>query len=112
MLSAMEQSAEAIPYGDDEAVIAGIHFTPSRFVRPPRIADSHVSFECKLERIVRVTEGPDAGNLIIGRVLLMHAEDGIVKAGREIDWVGLDPLGRLSGNRYCAIRTVIESETN
>ncbi len=110
LLKAMEQSAEPIPYGEDESTVGIIHLIPSHLVRPRRIAEARISFECTLEQIVRVTEGADAGNLIIGRIVLMHAADDITKNGREIDWLGLDALGRLSGSRYCTTRSVIESE--
>lgn len=112
LLKPMEQSAGPIPYGADDSSIGGIHLIPSQAVRPLRIAEARVSFECTLERIVRVTEGPDAGNLIIGRIVLMHAADDIIRGGREIDWLGLDALGRLSGNGYCTVQSVIESETH
>lgn len=112
LLQVMEQSAGAVPYGEDENTINGIHLVPSQAVKPFRIAEARVSFECSLAQIVRLTDGPDAGNLIIGRVVLMHADDDIVKNGREIDWLGLDALGRLSGNRYCTTRQVIESESH
>lgn len=112
LLKAMEYSAGPIPYGEDDSSIAGIHFTPSKTVRPHRIAEARISFECTLERIVRITEGADAGNLIIGRVVLMHAADDLVINGREIDWLELDALGRLSGNRFCSTRSVIKSQTH
>lgn len=46
----------------------------------------------------------------------MHIRDDLfvtsgIKKGREVDRRGLDPLGRLSGNRYCTVRSVIESDT-
>jgi hypothetical protein len=49
--------------------------------------------------------------LVLGRIQLVHVRDDLLKNGREVDWLGLDVLGRLSGNRYCAVRSVIESET-
>lgn len=112
LLPAMESSARPIPYGDDAEIIRGIHLVPSVKVKPSRIAEAKISFECTLERIVRINEGADAGNLILGRVQLLHVRDGLLKNGRDVDWAGLDALGRLSGNRYCAVRSVIESETN
>lgn len=111
LLGPMEQSAGPIPFGEDASSIGGIQLISSQAVRPRRIADARVSFECVLERIVHITEGADAGNLIIGRVVLMHADDSLVKGGREIDWLGLDALGRLSGSRYCATRHIIVSQT-
>lgn len=112
LLSTMEYSASPIPYGTDEASIAGVHWLPSKIVRPLRIQEARIAFECTLERIVTVSEGPNAGNLILGRIQLVHVRDGLLKNGREVDWLGLDILGRLSGNRYCSIRSVIENETN
>ncbi len=112
LLAAMECSARPIPYGEDISYVKGITLLPSKTIRPYRIQEAKVSFECVLDRIVTVTEGADAGNLIIGRVQLFHANDAFIINGREVDWQGLDALGRLSGNRYCPIQSVIESETN
>ena len=112
LLSIMESSAKPIPYGTDEFSITGIHWLPSKKIKPYRILEAKIAFECTLERIVTVSEGPDAGNLILGRIQLVHVRDGLLKNDREVDWFELDVLGRLSGNRYCAVRSVIESETN
>ena len=112
LLSVMEFSAKSLPYGSDGYSIKGIHWIPSKKIKPYRIQEARISFECTLERIVNVSEGPDAGNLILGRIQLLYVRDDLLKDEREVDWLGLDVLGRLSGNRYCAVRTVIESETN
>ena len=85
LLAVMEYSAKPTPYGTDDISITGINWLPSKIIRPRRIQEAKIAFECTLERIVTVSEGPHAGNLI---------------------------LGRLSGNRYCAVRSVIESEKN
>jgi len=85
---------------------------PSTCIGPLRVQEAKIAFECTLERIVTVSEGPNAGNLILGRVQLVHVRDDLLKNGREVDWRGLDILGRLSGNRYCRVRSVIESEKN
>ena len=112
LLLPMESSARPIPYGEDMSYIEGITLTPSKTIRPYRIKEARVSFECVLDRIITVSKGADAGNLIIGQVQLLHAKDDLVTNGREIDCYGLDALGRLSGNRYCSTQAVIESETN
>lgn len=112
LLSIMEFSAKSLPYGSDKNSIKGIHWIPANKIKPYRIQEAKISFECTLERIVTVSEGPDAGNLVLGRIELAHVQDELLKNEREVDWLGLDVLGRLSGNRYCAVRSVIESETN
>jgi flavin reductase (DIM6/NTAB) family NADH-FMN oxidoreductase RutF len=112
LLSTMEYSAKPIPYGTDETSITDIHWLPSKTIKPHQVQEAKIAFECTLDRIVTVSEGPNAGNLILGRIQLVHVRDDLLKNGREVDWLGLDVLGRLSGNRYCAVRSVIESETN
>ena len=112
LLSIMEFSAKSLPYGRDEKEIKGIHWIPAKTIKPYRIKESKISFECNLERIITVSKGPNAGNLILGRVQLVHVQDNLMKNEREVDWKGLDVLGRLSGNLYCAVQSIIESETN
>jgi len=98
--SAMEKSAQSIPCGEDEATLSTIHFVPSKIVRPPRIQESRIAFECTLEKHVVVGEGACAGNLIVGCIQLAHFDDDVLMNDREVDVSSLDPLGRLSGNRY------------
>ena len=112
LLQPMERSARRIPLGEDLRYITDITLVPSVTIRPPRIVQARVAFECVLDRIIPVGKGIGGGNLILGCIQRMHVSDTLVIDGREIDWRGLDPLGRLSGNRYCAVRSVIESETN
>ncbi len=112
LLKMMESSARPIPYGEDLASIEGIHLEPCQTVKPCRIREAPACYECRLEKIVTLGEGPNTANLILGRVLLMHVRDDLLVNGREVDWRGLDALGRLSGSRYCTIDSVIESDTN
>ena len=112
LLPIMEFSAGPLPYGSDELSIKGIHWVPGKKTRPYRVQEAKISMECTLNRVVAVGEGPDAGNLVLGDVQLVHLRDDLLKNGREVDWLGLDPLGRLSGNRYCAVRTIIEGGAN
>ncbi|GHU37798.1 flavin reductase [Clostridia bacterium] len=111
LLKPMEKSAKPLRAGED-VNIAGITLVPSETVKPLRIREAKIAYECSLEKIERVTEGADAGNLIIGRVKLLHALDELIADGRNVDYRVLDPLGRLSGNAYCTVENVIESETN
>ena len=107
---AMEQTACAMPYGTDEAEAAGLHWAPSHNIKPGRIAEARISFECTLAKVVSVVSGPDSGNLILGRIQLVHPQDDLLRNEREVDTLALDPLGRLSGKRYCTVRDVIETD--
>ena len=112
LIKPMELSAKPLLHGEDESVLNDITFISSKTIKPNRIKEAKVSFECKLEKIIRINEGANAGNLILGRVVIMHINDNILLNGREVNLRALKILGRLSGNRYCTLDTIIESETN
>ena len=109
LLSTVEYTAKPIPYGTDETSITDIHWLSSKTIKAYRVYEAKISFECTLERIITVGERPDAGNLILGWIQLIHVQDEILKNETEVDWLVLDVLGRLSGKRYCAVRKLFES---
>jgi flavin reductase (DIM6/NTAB) family NADH-FMN oxidoreductase RutF len=95
----MNQSSAPYPYGVSEFEKAGVTPLPSIKVKPPRAAESPAAFECELVQIVRLGEGPLAGNLVIGKVVHIHCEDGIYNGGR-IRHQDLKSIGRMEGAWY------------
>jgi flavin reductase (DIM6/NTAB) family NADH-FMN oxidoreductase RutF len=83
---------------------AGLTPLPSARVRPPRIAESAVSLECRLDRIVEV--GSSA--VCIGEVLLFHLRDDVLAPDGTVDPWKLRPLARLGGTSYAPLREVVE----
>ena len=96
----MNQSSAPLPHGESEFEKFNIATAPSTQVRPPRVAASPVSFECRLDRIVRVGEGPLAGNIVIGTVLCAHVSESVLGADGQIDPRKLDTIGRMGGDYY------------
>lgn len=72
---------------DDEFPIAGVTKVPSRVVKPPRVAESPVQFECKVHSILRIEGNSLVGHsdIVIGRVVAIHVKgeyitsDGVSK---------------------------------
>jgi flavin reductase (DIM6/NTAB) family NADH-FMN oxidoreductase RutF len=90
--------------GDYEASIsefevAKLAAAPSKFVRPQRVAESPVSFECKLYQILDFNPGPEGGSLVIGQIVSIHVEEKYLKEGR-LDRNALDLIGRMGGIQY------------
>jgi flavin reductase (DIM6/NTAB) family NADH-FMN oxidoreductase RutF len=83
----------------NEFELAKLTTRPSRVVRPPQVAESPVSFECKLERIIDFGSEPPSGSLVIGEIVCVHLEDGVLKEGR-LDGDLLDLVGRMGGTQY------------
>lgn len=96
----MNATAATLPYGESETERFGIATLPSERVRPPRVADAPVAFECSVSQIVNVGEGAFAANVVFGRILLAHVRDAVLDAEGRPDAGKLDLIGRLGGSGY------------
>lgn len=84
---------------------AGLTAVPSARVKPPRIAESPVHFECRLLQVIEVGRSPNS--LILGEVVHIHVADDVLADGL-VDVHRLRPVGRLGGSQYCRVRDVFE----
>lgn len=98
----MVATSAELPPGESEFVHAGLTPAPSARVRPPRVAESPVSLECALDRIVTISEGPLGGSLVIGRIVHARIDDAVWKDGR-VSHRDLKPVGRLGGSWYARV---------
>ena len=96
----MNLTSAPLPHGESEFEKFNIATAPSTRVRPPRVAASPVSFECRLDRIVRIGEGPLAGNVVFGTVLCAHVNEAVLGADGALDPRKLDTIGRMGGDYY------------
>ncbi len=96
----MNATSAMLPYGESEFEQFAIAAAPSERVRPPRVAEAPVAFECTLERIIQIGEGPLAANVVFGRIELAHVRDDVLGADGKPDAGKLDLIGRLGGNGY------------
>jgi len=104
----MNLCSKELPYGQSEAELAGLTLVPSVKVKPPRVAETPITMECKLLQIVSIGKGPIAGNLIIGEVLVIHIEDTVLDDIGRIDPRKLQSIARLGGDFYCRTTDLFE----
>lgn len=99
LVKAMNVTAVDAPRGVDELMLAGLETAPSSVVRPPRIAESPVAFECV--SLSSVVTGPGQV-VVIGRVLTVHVADDCVldRERAHIDTPKLDLVARSYGSDY------------
>lgn len=83
----------------NEFELAKVTPEPSNIVRPPRVAESPVSFECKLHQIIDFSTAPTGGSLVIGQIVSIYINDAHLKDGR-LDRNSLDLIGRMGGIQY------------
>jgi len=103
LVDAMVITSGEYPPEVDEFQRAGLTPAPSAKVRPPRIAESPVSMECTLEKIVEVEQTA----LILGRVVLYHVRDDLLSHG-SVDPTRLKPVARLGDDFYSYLGEVFE----
>jgi flavin reductase (DIM6/NTAB) family NADH-FMN oxidoreductase RutF len=100
----MNVTATPLPHGESEFEKFAIAPAPSLKVKPPRVAASPVAFECVLDRIVDLGDGPSGSNVVFGRIVHAHISDAVLGADGRIDPAKLDTIGRMGGDFYVRTR--------
>lgn len=107
----MATCAEPLAYGESEFELAHLDSAPSVRVKAPRVARAPWAFECETMQVIRTNPGaPAGGNVVIGRVVHIHIDDGIVDAKLYVDPVRLAAIGRMGGFGYCFTRDRFEMQ--
>ena len=97
-----QMSLASTEYGDgvNEFVKAGFTEVASDKIRPPRVKESPVSFECKVLEVKSMGDHGGAGNLIICEVVMAHVQDHLLTDDNKIDPTRLELVARMGGNWY------------
>ena len=98
-----QMSLASSPYapGVSEFEKAGFTAIPSDLIRPMRVAESPVQFECKVNKVVELGAEGGAGNLIICEVVKIHIHEAVLDENGMIDQHKIDLVSRMGGNWYC-----------
>lgn len=94
-------SSVEYPAGVSEFVKAGLTPIPSEKVKPFRVKESPVQFECKVKQVIELGQEGGAGNLIICEILVMHIDDAVLDENGRIDPFKIDLVARMGGDWYC-----------
>jgi len=104
LAEAMNQTATDYPHGISEFEKAGLTAVPAERVAAPRLRESPVHFECERYEIIHVgADGVGGGSLVIGRIVLIHVDEAVLKDGK-VDYDLYHPVGRLGGMDYSRTR--------
>lgn len=84
LAQAMNKTSATVAHEIDEFALAGLTPLPSTLVKPPRVGESPVTFECKLAQIIQL-QGADGTKaeawLTIGEVVAVHIDKRLIKDG-------------------------------
>ena len=108
LLKAMNDTSIEAPSEFNEFEFAGLTLSPSVTVRPPRVLESPIHFECKVNQILDINNAPGGGSIVIGTITHIHAEERVMLGTDKINLTALQPIGRLMGAAYCRVEQVVE----
>lgn len=101
MVQQVSLSSCEYPREVNEFVKSGLTPVPSVLVKPYRVKESPVSFECKVKQIIETGDKGGAGNLIICEAILIHVKDEVMDENGYINPHKIDLVGRMGLNYYC-----------
>jgi flavin reductase (DIM6/NTAB) family NADH-FMN oxidoreductase RutF len=96
-------SSVEYPAGVDEFIKSGLTPLASELVKPPRVAESPVQFECVVKEVISLGDGPGAGNLVLAEIKLIHINEDVLDDTGKIDQEKIDLVARLGGDWYCRV---------
>jgi flavin reductase (DIM6/NTAB) family NADH-FMN oxidoreductase RutF len=100
MVNQVSLASTEYPKGVDEFIKAGFTKIPSELIKPFRVKESPVQFECKVRNLVETGSEGGAGNLVICDILLVHISEEILGEDGTIDQDKIRLVGRMGKDNY------------
>lgn len=100
MVQQVSLASTEYPDGVNEFIKSGLTPVESDCVKPFRVAESPVQFECKVNDIIALGDGGGAGNLVICEVLKIHVNEAVLDESGAVDQFKIDLVSRMGGNWY------------
>ncbi|MCH6235522.1 flavin reductase family protein [Cognataquiflexum rubidum] len=101
MVEQMSLASTEYEKGVNEFVKSGFSEESSILVKPPRVKEAPVAFECKVLQVLPIGEGGGSANLVICEVLLAHISEELLDENGQISPQKLDAVARMGGDWYC-----------
>ena len=100
----MNTTAQSVAHDVNEFDLAGITPIPSILVKPFRVAESPVHFECELVHHYELENHKFGGAVImVGKIVMMHFDDDILLENHKINLENYRPVSRLAGANYAKL---------
>lgn len=101
MVQQISVASGEYPEGVNEFAKSGLTPIASEKVKPFRVQESPVQFECRVRQVIETGTGGGAGNLVLCEVVLIHINEAVLGADGRIDQRRIDLVGRMGGRFYC-----------
>ena len=100
----MNTTAQIVPSDVDEFQLAEVTPIPSTLIKPMRVKESLVTFECEMVHHYFLENHKNGGAcIVIGRIVMMHFDDSILLDNYKINLETYKPIARLAGSNYAKL---------
>ncbi|MFN3753932.1 flavin reductase family protein [Flavobacterium sp.] len=100
----MNTTAQSVPSEVDEFELAGVTPIASVKVKPMRVKESKITFECELVHHYFLEDHKNGGAcIVIGRIVMMHFDDEVLLDNYKINLETYKPISRLAGSNYAKL---------
>lgn len=100
MVEQLSVTSGAYPSEVNEFIKGGFTEEPSVMVKPPRIKEAPIAFECKVTQVIELGDKGGSGNLIICEAVMIHVNENLLDENGNVIAEKLDPIARLGYNNY------------
>jgi flavin reductase (DIM6/NTAB) family NADH-FMN oxidoreductase RutF len=100
MVEQMSLASTEYAKGINEFEKAGLTPVQSELVRPPRVGESPVQFECKINQVIELGQNGGAGNLVVCEIIKIHIRTEVLNEDGKIDPIKMDQVARMGGHWY------------
>ncbi|MEO7403933.1 MAG: flavin reductase family protein, partial [Burkholderiales bacterium] len=105
---AVNISAQEFPPNVDEFEAAGLTKAPSRLVKPVRVKESPIHFECEYMNTVRLPGNGVMGavDVVFGKVIAIHIADSALTDKGMVDVLKIRPIARMGYYDYTSVESI------
>jgi len=97
----MNTTSQSVAPNINEFELANVTPIESIYIKPKRVKESLVQFECEMVHHYFIENHQNGGAcIIIGKIITMHIDDSILMENHKIDLEKYQPVARLAGSNY------------
>ncbi len=103
----MNATAQVVPAEVDEFELVGLTPIASIKIKPNRVKESPITFECEMVHHYFLEDHKQGGAcIVIGRIVMMHIDESVLLDNYKINMETYKPIARLAGSNYSKIGEV------
>lgn len=97
----MNTTSQVVAHDVDEFELACLTPVPSTIVKPPRVKESPIQFECELVHHYALENHQFGGAVImVGRIVMFHFDESVLLDNYKVNMETYRPVARLAGSNY------------